>query len=126
MALRYRFEPLNEAHPFAQFNCGDEDIDGYLHDDAMQQQAYGQARTTILIDLSQPAAIAGFFTLRAHSLRIDSSYFDYLEWRALVSSVRLQEVHRPSAPRPGAVYPAPARRAGDRLQSLSRNQSPGL
>ena len=78
MALRYRLEPLSELQSIARFACGDSEIDSYLHDDALQQMAYGQARTFVEIDTAEPAAIAGFFTLRAHSLLIDADYFDYL------------------------------------------------
>src|SRR5258707_10643001 len=78
---RYRLDALSESHSISGFTCGDAEIDAYLLEDAVQQMDYGQARTFVEIDTLEPATanVAGFFTLRAHSLRIQANYFDYLD-----------------------------------------------
>ncbi len=77
----YRLEALWRLHATARFSCGDGDIDSYLRDDALQQMEHGLARTFVEIEAAEPdtTKIAGFFTLRAHSLRIQADYFDYLD-----------------------------------------------
>src|SRR6266508_1471106 len=79
MPTRYRLEPLTSEHDVSAFDCGDDDINEYLRIDALQHMVHGHARTFVEIDRKKPAAIAGFFTLRAHSLHIDADYFDYFE-----------------------------------------------
>ena len=80
--LRVRLEVLNARHPVHSFSCGDEELNAYLHEEAWADMQRGVARTFVEIDMDQPAIrnIAGFFTLRAHSLIIDESYFpDWLD-----------------------------------------------
>ena len=80
--IRLRLEVLNPRHSIHDFVCGDDELNDYLHDEALSDMQRDVARTFVEIDEDQPANnnVAGFFTLRAHSLVIDESYFpDWLD-----------------------------------------------
>src|SRR5690242_7637246 len=74
---RYTLEVLASKHAIHRFACGEEEIDEYLRENALQDMERGLARTFAEIDQEEPATsnVAGFFTLRAHALLINSRYF---------------------------------------------------
>ena len=75
---RFRLETLNIQHSVQNFRCEEDEINEYLHEEALADMNRNVARTCVEIDQTMPITdnVAGFFTLRAHSLRIDESYFD--------------------------------------------------
>lgn len=79
---KYRLEVLSSQHSIAHFTCEDEEINEYIREDALADMARSVARTFVEIDTSKPADnnVAGYFTLRAHALRIEETYFE--DWEA--------------------------------------------
>jgi hypothetical protein len=75
---RFRLELLNGQHSIEQFRCENEEINTYLHEDALADMAKDVARTFVEIDGKEPATnnVAGFFTLRADALNIREDYFE--------------------------------------------------
>lgn len=75
---RYTVEVLNDQHPIRLFACEDEEVNEYLHAEALADMKRSVARTFVVLDREQPAIdnIAGFFTLRADALRIKETYFE--------------------------------------------------
>ena len=79
---RYRVEALNHQHDINNFSCEDEELNEYIQEDALLDMKRGVARTFVEIDTEKPVTgnVAGFFTLRAHTLRIEETYFE--DWEA--------------------------------------------
>jgi hypothetical protein len=77
-AVRFRLEALTADHAINVFVCEDDEINAFLHEDALRDMATSLSRTFVLIDNEEPATnnVAGFFTLRAHAAIIDTEYFD--------------------------------------------------
>lgn len=57
-------EPLAPAHNRKFFDCGDEEVTRFLHEQALQDQEKNLSRTMVLIDeMSYSARIIGYHTL---------------------------------------------------------------
>lgn len=69
---RYRVEILSDAHDRAAFSCGEDALDRYLREFAGQDVARGFAVVYVLVDVSTPTMIAGFYTLSASSIPLDT------------------------------------------------------
>lgn len=68
--LRYRIEPLHKHHNRADFCCGIEPLDMYLHKYAGQDIRKQVAATFVLL-LEDTATIAGYYTLSATSIKLN-------------------------------------------------------
>jgi ribosomal protein S18 acetylase RimI-like enzyme len=60
-----RIEPLAASHDRATFACGNDALDRYIREQAMQDMRRGVARAFVAIAAGRPTQIAGFFTLSA-------------------------------------------------------------
>jgi ribosomal protein S18 acetylase RimI-like enzyme len=74
---RYQLETLNSQHSIREFRCEEDDINDYLHESALSDMEIGTALTFVIVDKEKPVTnnVAGFFTLRAHSLNINYDHF---------------------------------------------------
>jgi GNAT superfamily N-acetyltransferase len=63
----YRIEPLGPSHDRAAFCCGVSELDHYLQRQASQDLKRNLAAVFVLT--SDSKAVAGFYTLSAHSIR---------------------------------------------------------
>lgn len=61
--------PLAPAHALEGFRCGDEAIDGFLHDRARVEQALRLCQVYVTVDADD--AVCGFFTLSPLTIRIE-------------------------------------------------------
>ena len=71
-----RFELLNESHHRAAFMCSGEHgsvLEGYLRNDnrAMREHRRGVCAVHVLVQISHPLDICGFFTLSAATVEIE-------------------------------------------------------
>jgi len=57
----FSLKPLQRSHPRRIFDCGQSEVNDWLHTKALQHQDKRLSATKIL--LNQDAAIAGFYTL---------------------------------------------------------------
>lgn len=57
----FSLEPLQRTHPRRQFDCGQSEVNNWLHTKALQHQDKRLSATKVLID--EKGAIAGFHTL---------------------------------------------------------------
>lgn len=71
-------EPLNVYHHIDNFRSGDEEIDYFLRAYARNDMMDGLSRTFVAVDEDRPISdgIVGFFTLRAHALKIKCDFFE--------------------------------------------------
>ena len=67
----FRIEPLGRHHDREYFDCGNDDLNGYLKYIARQHADKGLARTFILLDDSAPQEVLGFCTLVVCEVRSD-------------------------------------------------------
>ena len=58
-----RIEPLSRNHNRKSFDCGDEQVNRFLREQALQDHERNLSRTTVLIDEADPARIIGYHTL---------------------------------------------------------------
>lgn len=72
MTFAYTVEVLDERHDRASFCCGTDALDRYLRQQARQDAKRKAAVTYVLLPADAPTAIAGFYTLSATSVRLDS------------------------------------------------------
>jgi GNAT superfamily N-acetyltransferase len=56
-------EPLTRIHDRRSFSCGDETVDLFLREKAMQDQTLGLGRSRVLFDSEKPSEIIGYYTL---------------------------------------------------------------
>ena len=56
-------EPLSRTHDRKSFSCGDEAVDVFLQEKAMQDQVLGLGRTRVLFESDKPSEIIGYYTL---------------------------------------------------------------
>jgi GNAT superfamily N-acetyltransferase len=66
-----KIEPVNRSHNRRSFNCGNADLNHYLHNTARQQSEKGISRTFVLVDSGNPFEILGFFTLAACEILVE-------------------------------------------------------
>ena len=72
MTFAYTVELLDDRHDRTSFVCGIEALDRYLHQQAGQDAKRNAAVTYVLVPADTPTIIAGFYTLSATSIRLDS------------------------------------------------------
>ena len=58
-------EPLSPIHGRTAFDCGNENLDRYIREQATQNLRRGISRPFVAVPLEEPKRIAGFFTLSA-------------------------------------------------------------
>lgn len=63
---------MNKAHDRAAFTCGEYALDRYLKQSAGQDLRRGLAVTYVLAESTTPDVIAGFYTLSASSVPLDT------------------------------------------------------
>ena len=68
---KYRVELLSRAHDRASFSCGEDALDRYLKEAAGQDMRRGLAAVHVLIDVTAPNTIAGFYSLSASGIPLD-------------------------------------------------------
>lgn len=75
-------EVLHPKHLIHVFDCGDEEINTYLYEDALKDMQRDTTRTFVEIDTGKPTAnnVAGFFTIRADAFKINEDHF--VDWEA--------------------------------------------
>jgi len=56
-------EPITKSHHRREFDCGDEDMNRFLHRYACQSHELHAAKTFCAIDDSDPGRILGFYTV---------------------------------------------------------------
>ena len=66
-----KIEPVNRSQNRRSFNCGNADLNHYLHNTARQQSEKGISRTFVLVDSGNPFEILGFFTLAACEILVE-------------------------------------------------------
>jgi predicted GNAT family N-acyltransferase len=67
----YRFEPLAPRHDRTSFSCGAAALDDYLRQRARQDMKRLVAAVFVMVDETQPATIAGYYTLSAASVALE-------------------------------------------------------
>ncbi|MDD9303022.1 MAG: GNAT family N-acetyltransferase [Desulfobacter sp.] len=66
-----RFEELNRSHNRAGFDCGEEELNGFLKNLARQNLKKGLSRTFVLTAKQIPEEILGFFTLSLFEIKAE-------------------------------------------------------
>ena len=66
--MTYGIRPLDALAHSADFTCGEQALDEYLQRYASQDIKRGVARVFVASPATQPAMVAGFYTLRAASI----------------------------------------------------------
>jgi GNAT superfamily N-acetyltransferase len=61
LPLGFSLEPPQRSHPRRRFDCGQSEVNDWLHTKALQHQDKRLSATKVLID--QDRAVAGFYTL---------------------------------------------------------------
>lgn len=61
--MQVQIQPLSSTHNCKGFDCGTPPLNEWLATMASQQQKKNIARTFVLVDVSAPATIIGFYTL---------------------------------------------------------------
>jgi GNAT superfamily N-acetyltransferase len=59
-------ERLRAAHDIAAFTCGNDDLDGWLHNSALTADRSGTARVLVHVD---DVAVLGYFAIVPHTVR---------------------------------------------------------
>jgi hypothetical protein len=67
MSAAFRCEPLSRAHRRAAFSCGNEALDRYLQERALQDEKRRVARSYALVDVTTDL-MAGYYTIAAASI----------------------------------------------------------
>jgi predicted N-acetyltransferase YhbS len=67
----YRIEPLARNHNRAGFDCGNEDLNRFLHQYAIQWAKKDLAQTRVMIRTSDPQTIVGYCSLNATRLDLN-------------------------------------------------------
>jgi ribosomal protein S18 acetylase RimI-like enzyme len=62
-------EPLLARHQTADFTCGKESLDRYLHKHAVRNQQLGYGRTYVAISSESPLQIDGYYTISMSSVQ---------------------------------------------------------
>jgi GNAT superfamily N-acetyltransferase len=68
----FRSEPLAARHKRAEFSCGEPALDEYLRARASQDMRRFSAAVFVMVPDSEPDRIAGYYTLSAFSIELDS------------------------------------------------------
>jgi len=68
----FRSEPLASRHQRSGFSCGEPVLDDYLRSRASQDMRRYSAAVFVLLPDAEPFRIAGFYTLSAFSIELDS------------------------------------------------------
>jgi predicted GNAT family N-acyltransferase len=63
--------PLDKTHNRVDFSCGEESLDRYLRERATQDHKRSLARCYVLIQADSSGQILGYYTLSAHSVRLE-------------------------------------------------------
>ena len=71
MVPPWREEPISKAHDRKNFDCGDPDLNAFLHRHARKSHELGGAKTFLAIDDSDGKTILGFYSLAPASLAYD-------------------------------------------------------
>lgn len=69
---RYTIQALGSAADTAGFDCGEPQLNDYLHRYAAQDMRRGVARAFVASPVDAPARLAGFFTLSAASIQAET------------------------------------------------------
>lgn len=72
----FRIEPLKRNHDRSTFSCGEPLLDRYLQQQARQDMAKRAAVVYVLLDVERDR-IAGYYTLNAHMIALDSIPADF-------------------------------------------------
>ena len=67
-ALAWQEAPLAKHHNRAAFDCGDADLNLYLHRYARQNHVSGGAKCFVAAPIEEPARVLGFYTLSPASI----------------------------------------------------------
>ncbi|MBU2774330.1 N-acetyltransferase [Acidithiobacillus ferrooxidans] len=70
--MAFAVAPLCKQHRRDTFRCGEEALDRWLAEYAVQQQDKGLSRTFVLLDEDRPDILAGFYSLTADALSPDT------------------------------------------------------
>lgn len=66
------FEPLETHHDRDGFTCGNQILDDCLRTKARKERDLGYCSVFVMVDANEPTAIAGYYTLSAHSIDISA------------------------------------------------------
>ena len=66
------FEPLRKSHNRASFTCGDAALDDWFYKRALQDEKRNVARVFVAVDRAAKNVIAGFYSLSAFTIALDS------------------------------------------------------
>lgn len=69
---RFHSEPLAARHKRAEFSCGEPALDEYLRVRASQDMRRFSAAVFVMVPDTEPDRIAGYYTLSAFSVELDS------------------------------------------------------
>jgi GNAT superfamily N-acetyltransferase len=64
----WREEPIAKRHDRASFDCGDDDLNGYLKRYARQNHESGGAKTFVAISAEDGASVLGYYSLSPASI----------------------------------------------------------
>jgi GNAT superfamily N-acetyltransferase len=64
----WREEPIGKRHPRAAFDCGDEELNAYLHRYARQNHESGGAKTFLAVADGEASTLLGFYSLSPASV----------------------------------------------------------
>ncbi len=67
-----KIEELSKAHNRNDFDCGQDYLNKYLKHTARQHIDKGISRTYVLIDVSEPSTILGFYTISVCEIKSES------------------------------------------------------
>ncbi len=70
--ISFIFEPLGPHHDRAGFACGNAALDDFLQTKARKERDLGYGRVFVMVDPAAPTAVAGYYTLSAHSIDISA------------------------------------------------------
>lgn len=68
----FSFELLGPHHDRAAFSCGNPALDDYLWTKARKERDLGYCSVVVMVEGTTPSAIAGYYTLSAHTLDISA------------------------------------------------------
>ena len=62
-------EPISRLHNRKLFDCGDDEVNRFLREQALQDHEKDMSRTMVLIDEAEQTRIIGFHTLAMRQVR---------------------------------------------------------
>ena len=70
--MKLKIEILSKIHSRTEFDCGDAELNYYLHKIARQHITKGISKTFVLIDISNPTKIIGYMSLVVCEIHSDN------------------------------------------------------